>query len=200
MIKKIAIFCGSSTGNLSTYSEDAKKLANKMSDAGMTLVYGGAKVGLMGVIANQMLKNNSRVIGVIPQSLVDIEIAHEDLTELHIVNSMHKRKELMAELADAFIMLPGGAGSLDEFFEIFTWGKLGYHQKPCGILNSSGYYDSLLSFLDHAVLQGFLKRHHRDMIIVNQNSSQLIDSFMDYQSPSLVGNSFAMCSKMEIVI
>lgn len=183
MIKKIAVFCGSNTGNLSAYSEDAKKLANVMSDAGITLIYGGAKVGLMGVIANQMLENNSHVIGVMPKSLVDVEIAHEKLSELRVVNSMHERKALIATLADGFIMLPGGPGSLDEFFEMFTWGQLGYHTKPCGILNTDGYYDNLLKFLDHSVLQGFLKQSHRNMIIVNQEPSSLINSFRDYQAP-----------------
>lgn len=182
MIKKIAIFCGSKTGNLSSYSDDAKKLANVMSEAGVTLIYGGAKVGIMAVIANQMLENNSHVIGVMPKSLVDVEIAHENLTELHIVNSMHERKILIETLADGFIMLPGGPGSLDEFFEVFTLAQLGYHTKPCGILNTDGYYNHLLKFLDEAVLQGFLKPSHRNMIIVDQEPRSLINRFMNYQA------------------
>lgn len=183
MIKKIAVFCGSNSGNLSAYADDAKNLADVMSNAGISLVYGGANVGLMRITADQMLKNNAEVIGVIPKSLVDVEIAHQQLTELRVTRSMHERKAVMAELADGFIMMPGGGGSLDEFFEAFTWAQLSYHNKPCGILNSSGYYDSLLQFLDHAVKEGFIKQTHRDMIIVSQEPDHLINSFMHYQAP-----------------
>ncbi|MBA3537795.1 MAG: TIGR00730 family Rossman fold protein, partial [Tatlockia sp.] len=131
-----------------------------------------------------MVQNGSAVIGVIPKSLFDVEIAHGELTELHVVNSIHERKALISELADGFIMLPGGPGSLDEFFEMFTWGQLGHHAKPCGILNIAGYYDYLLKFLDNAVLQGFLKQVHRDMIIVDQSPALLINSFINYKAPS----------------
>lgn len=183
MIKKLAIFCGSSVGNSDLYREGAEKLADVMSAAGVTVIYGGAKVGLMGFIADRMLANGANVIGVIPQSLVDVEVAHQNLTALHIVNTMHERKALIAELADGFIMLPGGPGSLDEFFEVITWSQLGIHAKPCGILNISGYYDSLLQFLDHVVIQGFMKQPYRDMIIVDDQPHALINRLMSYQSP-----------------
>lgn len=184
VIKKIGVFCGSSMGNSALYRESAEKLADAMSSSGITLVYGGAKVGLMGSLANRMLQNGSNVIGIIPNSLVD-EIAHEGLTELHIVTSMSERKAYINELADGFIMLPGGPGSLDEFFEMLTLGQLGHHLKPCGILNISGYYDQLLSFLDHAVTQGFLKQIHRNMIIVDQSPCSLINRFTNYQAPAI---------------
>lgn len=182
-MNNIAVFCGSSPGNVSAYSEDAKRLANALSNAGITLIYGGAQLGLMGVIADQMLENNSRVIGVIPKSLTHAEIVHKKLTELHIANSMHERKALMESLADGFIMLPGGTGTLEEFFEMHTWAQIGYHNKPCAILNTNGYYDHLLTFLDHAVSQGFLKPSYRDMVIVDQDPRALINKLIAYQAP-----------------
>jgi uncharacterized protein (TIGR00730 family) len=184
MINTLCVFCGAHTGNVDTYRHDAERLADALTQAGINLVYGGAKVGLMGIIANRMLSNGSNVIGVIPQSLVDVEIAHEKLTELHIVNSMHERKALLSKLSDGFIMLPGGPGSLEEFFEVITAAKLGYHTKPCGILNSDGYYNQLLNFLDHTVQQGFLRPAHRNLIVVDQDPKALINRFMNYQ-PSL---------------
>lgn len=182
-INRLGVFCGSSIGNSALYGESAEKLADVMSSAGITLVYGGAKVGLMGSIANRMLESGSNVIGVIPKFLVDVEIAHKGLTELRIVNSMHERKSLISELVDGFIMLPGGPGSLDEFFEMLTLGQLGHHPKPCGILNTNGYFDYLLKFLDHAVSQGFLKQVYRNMILVDQCPYTLINNFMNYQAP-----------------
>ena len=175
MIKKLAVYCGSSAGVSDLYREGAELLADVLSAAGIAVVYGGAKVGLMRMLADRMLANNGQVIGVIPQALVDVEVAHDGLSELHIVKDMHARKALMAELADGFIMLPGGTGSLDEFFEVTTWAKLGYHAKPCGILNTNGYYDSLLQFLDHAVGQGFMKQPHRNMMMVDDQPSALLD-------------------------
>src|SRR5579862_5553391 len=162
LMKKIGVFCGSNTGNNPLYAETAKQLAISMAHAGITLVYGGANVGLMGVLADNILKNNGYVVGVIPKSLVEVEIAHQHLTELHTVNSMHERKAMIADISDGFIMLPGGPGSLDEFFETLTWAQLGYHSKPCGILNVCNYYNYLLKFLDHAVEQGFIKQVHRN--------------------------------------
>lgn len=182
-IKMLGIFCGANSGHSILYKEAAENLADTMSNLDINLVYGGARVGLMGVIANRMLKNGSKVIGVIPKSLFNIEIAHNELTELHVVNSMHERKALISELSDGFIMLPGGAGSLDEFFEIFTWAQLGFHSKPCGILNIAGYYDALLNFLDHTVSQGFIKEAHRNMILVDQSASVLLKNFMHYKAP-----------------
>ncbi len=184
MIKKLAIYCGSSAGVSDSYREGAERLADVLSEAGIAIVYGGAKVGLMRVIADRMLANGGTVIGVIPQALVDVEVAHDGLTELHVVANMHDRKALIAELADGFIMMPGGPGSLDEFFEMITWSQLGYHTKPCGILNINGYYDRLLDFLDHVVGQGFMKEPHRNMIIVNNEPRVILNQFRQYQAPS----------------
>jgi uncharacterized protein (TIGR00730 family) len=183
-IKKIAVFCGSSIGNNLIYAEVAKQLAISMAHAGMALVYGGAHVGLMGVLADHVLNEKGHVVGVIPQSLVDVEIAHPGLTELHIVHSMHERKAKIADMSDGFILLPGGPGSLDEFFEMITFAQLGYHSKPCGILNVNGYYDYLLKFLDQAVDHGFMKAVYRHMIIVEQSPPVLLHKFNHYQAPS----------------
>lgn len=182
-INKLGVFCGSCLGNSKLYSDSVEQLADVMSSKGITLVYGGAKVGLMGIIADRMLQQGAKVIGVIPKSLVEVEIAHQGLTELHVMNSMQERKSLIAQLADGFIMLPGGPGSLDEFFEMLTLGQLGYHPKPCGILNVAGYYDYLLKFLDHAVSQGFLNQSHRNMIVVEESAETLINNFTQYQAP-----------------
>ncbi|MBA2710576.1 MAG: TIGR00730 family Rossman fold protein [Tatlockia sp.] len=183
-ITKIGIFCGANSGYSSIYSEAAETLADQLASMGISLVYGGAKVGLMGTLANRMIQRGAAVIGIIPKSLFDVEIAHEGLTELHIVNSMHERKALISDLSDGFIMLPGGAGSLDEFFEMFTWGQLGMHSKPCGILNVESYFDDLLKFLDKAVSQGFLKQVHKEMIIVDHSVSSLMDKFNNYEPPA----------------
>lgn len=172
---KLAVFCGANTGHSAIYAEQATELADALCAQGITLVYGGAKIGLMGIIANRMLKQGGQVIGVIPQSLVDVEIAHDGLTALHVVESMQERKQRLFDLADGFIMLPGGFGSMDEFFEILTLRQLGHHQKPCGILNTAGYYDALLRFLDHASAQGFLKRIYRQAIFVAQAPTALLE-------------------------
>lgn len=181
-IKRLCVFCGSKVGNLIAYKNIAIELANILYTSNISLVYGGAKVGLMGVLADQMLSKNGQVIGVMPKSLVDIEIAHPNLTDLQVVNSMHERKVRMAELSDGFIMLPGGPGSLDEFFEMFTLAQLGYHLKPCGILNPCGYYDYLLKFLDHAVDQGFLHDAHRHMILVDQCPTSMLNRLIHYDA------------------
>lgn len=180
-LKAIAIFCGANVGSNPIYATTATQLANLFADSNITLVYGGANIGLMGILADQVLTRGGKAIGVIPQSLVDVEIAHKNLTELHVVHTMHERKALMAELADGFIMLPGGPGSLDEFFEMYTWAQLGYHKKPCGLLNVNGYYDHLLKYLDHAVTEGFLKQSQRDMIIVDQSCQSLLQKFATYE-------------------
>lgn len=183
-IKKIAVFCGANLGNSAIYQNAAKQLADVLQAAGITLVYGGTKVGLMGVLADHILSKGGHAIGVIPKSLVEVEIAHDNLTELHVVNSMQERKAMMAEFADAFVMLPGGPGSLDEFFEMMTWTQLGFHAKPCGILNVNGYYDSLLKFLDHVVAEGFMKSIHRNIAIAENTADALIQKLEAYQAPS----------------
>lgn len=183
--KKITVFCGSSKGNQPLYRESVEQLAIAIAAADMTLVYGGAKIGLMGVLADKVLECGGQVIGVITRSLAEVEVVHQGLTDLHMVNSMHERKALMAKLSDGFMMLPGGPGSLDEFFEVFTWAKLGYHAKPCAILNINHYYDDLIRLLDHTVKEGFLSQMHRDMVLMDESPTTLLQKCMDYQAPSM---------------
>lgn len=180
----LAVFCGAKLGHSAVYAEQANALADVMADKHITLIYGGARVGLMGTLANRLLHRGGKVIGVIPQSLVDVDIAHTGLTRLHVVDSMHERKRLMASLADGFLMLPGGAGSLDEFFEMMVLAQLGHHKKPCGLLNTAGYYDALLQFLDHAVAEGFLNSSGRHAILTHHSPLDLLNKFLHYQTTS----------------
>src|SRR5690606_23334523 len=152
-IKNLCVYCGSNAGNRPDYVEGAQTLARELVSRDIGLVYGGASVGIMGALADAVLAAGGRVIGIIPDGLLNKEIGHHDLTELHIVASMHERNTMMAERSDGFIALPGGAGTLEEIFETWTWAQLGMHQKPCGLLNIAGYYDQLAGFLDHAVDQ-----------------------------------------------
>lgn len=182
-IKQIGVFCGSNPGHSPFYRQMAEQLADVLTENDLTLVYGGSVVGLMGAIANRMLMKGGRVIGVIPRMLVDVELAHHHLTELHVVDSMHERKLLMNDLADAFMMLPGGFGSLDEFFEVLTLTQLGQHQKPSGILNVNGYYDHLLQCFDHMVAEGFMNQPHREMVLVDDSPSSLLKQLQSYVMP-----------------
>ena len=181
-IKSLAVFCGSRSGNSPAYAASAVALANSMADNNIALVYGGASVGLMGVVADAMLNRSARVTGVITQALLDVEIAHQRLTSLEVVSTMHQRKARMADLADGFIMMPGGSGSLDEFFEVFTWLQLGYHNKPCAILNVAGYFDQLLSFINSAASGGFINPEHVSAIVVAENADALIHKITNYSS------------------
>lgn len=180
-IKNIAIYCGANTGKDPLYLGAIDAIGNAFLKNDLTLIYGGANVGLMGSLANDILKKMGRVIGVIPQALVDLEKAHHALTKLYIVNSMHQRKELISDLSDGFILMPGGIGSLDEFFEIFTWQQLGHITKPCGILNINNYYRLIIEFLNQAVGEGFLKKEHLDAIYVEKDINTLIDQFKAYK-------------------
>lgn len=181
--KSVAVFCGSRMGNNPAYQVAARELADELLVRDITLVYGGANVGLMKVIADHMLENGGKVIGVIPQSLVDIEIAHAGLTTLHVVDSMGRRKELIAELSDAFITMPGGAGSLDELFEMVALGLLGYQDKPSGILNVAHYYDYLIHLLDHAASEGFLNPIYREMLLIAGTPKALLQQLSNYKMP-----------------
>lgn len=181
---KIAVFCGSSAGNQLYFSEAAKNFGQAMAGQGHDLVFGGGKVGLMGVVADAVLAGGGKAYGVIPESLRDRELAHTSLTRLDVVSSMHKRKALMADMADAFVALPGGPGTLDEIFEAWTWGQLGYHSKPCAFLNVNGYYDQLLAFFKTMESSGFLKTAYADMVIVEQNAEALIAALKSYQPPA----------------
>jgi uncharacterized protein (TIGR00730 family) len=172
-MKNICVFCGSHKGNNSVYEEAAQKLGAIIARHNVGLVYGGGGIGLMGTIADTVLKNSGKVIGVIPKSLVDQELAHSSLSELHVVKTMHERKALMSELSDAFIAMPGGMGTLEEFAEIVTWAQLGFHMKPFGLLNIAHYYDGLIEFFRHGVKEGFIHQRHIDMIIIDEDPDRL---------------------------
>ena len=173
-MKRVCVFCGSNAGIRPEYGIAAQGLASVLARRGLGLVYGGGNVGLMGLLADSMLQAGGEVIGVIPQTLVAKEVAHRGVTALRIVDTMHQRKALMNELSDAFIALPGGFGTLDEFFEILTWSQLGIHGKPSGLLNVSGFYDSLLAMLDHAVNERFLRPAHRELVIADIDADLLV--------------------------
>ena len=182
-MRRICVYCGSSPGNRPIYAAAARALAEVLVRHDLELVYGGADKGTMGVIANAVLEAGGRVHGVIPQMLVEKEIAHEGLTELHVVASMHARKTMMAALSDGFIAMPGGFGTLEEIVEIVTWGQLQFHEKPCGLLNVDGYFDHLLAYFDHANQEGFLRRENRDMILVDDDPALLVQQFERYAAP-----------------
>ena len=184
-MKRVCVFAGSSAGSRDEYQDAARALGRTLAERGIGLVYGGARVGLMGIIADATLTAGGQAIGVIPAALVAREIAHEGLTELRIVSSMHERKALMADLSDAFIAVPGGWGTLEEFFEVLTWAQLGLHQKPCGLLNVLGYFDGLLSFLEHAVGERFLRREYASMIAVAASPAALLDRLGSYAPPAV---------------
>ncbi|WLR51679.1 TIGR00730 family Rossman fold protein [Bacillus tianshenii] len=184
-MKTLCVFCGSSNGRSEKYREGAIALGKVLAERGITLIYGGASVGIMGTVADTVLEHGGQVIGVIPEMLNEKEIAHPNLTELHVVDSMHARKAKMAELADGFVALPGGPGTLEEFFEIFTWAQLGEHYKPCGLLNIHHYYDPIISLFDHMVEQQFMKEEHRSIAIVASDPETLLEKFNAYEPPHL---------------
>lgn len=182
-MKSIAFFCGSAMGNSKNFKEQAQALGESIANRGITLVYGGGRAGLMGVVANSALNAGGTVIGVIPQNLVDAELAHPLLTELHVVKNMHERKTKMSDLADAFIALPGGVGTLEEIFEQLTWGQLGLHQKPCAFLNIHGFYDELLNFLMKTTEAGFTQSRFTDALIFSSSIEEVLDAVEHYHAP-----------------
>ncbi|WP_454191206.1 LOG family protein [Paenibacillus sp. Marseille-Q7038] len=184
-MRKIAVFCGSSDGTSKEYKDAAKKLGEELARHHIGLVYGGASVGVMGAVADAVLENGGHVTGIMPRFLEEREISHKGLTELIIVESMHERKAKMAELVDGFIMLPGGPGTLEEFFEIFTWAQLGLHQKPCGFLNVNQYFNPLLTLFDHMVKEGFLQEKYRGMAISTEDIGELLQLFHTYEPPAI---------------
>ena len=184
-MKSICVFCGSSTGNNSKYVANARQLGELIAQKKMKLIYGGGNVGLMGEIANSVLDNNGEVIGVIPQFLVEKELVHDNLTELKVVASMHERKAIMAELADGFVALPGGFGTLEETVEVLTWTQLGLHRKPIGLLNVEKYFDFLYEFFKHMVAEKFLHTEYKDMILIKENAKEMIDSLVGFQLPEI---------------
>ena len=182
-MRRVCVFTGSSPGAQEAYARAATSLGRELAAQGLTLVYGGARVGLMGRMADAVLAHGGEVIGVIPQAIVAREVAHDGLTELRVVGSMHERKATMAELSDAFVAMPGGLGTLDEFFEVLTWAQLGLHRKPCALLDVAGYYAHLLAFLEHAVSERFVRAEHAAMVIVEASPQRLLERIRDYRAP-----------------
>lgn len=180
MINRICVFCGSNPGRDPLYVKAAHVLGESIARNGVELVYGGGNVGIMGETANAVLAAGGRAIGVIPKTLVDKELAHRSLTELHVVNTMHERKALMSELSDAFIALPGGIGTIEEFFEVLTWAQLGLQKKPCALLNVSGYYDHLIAFIDKMVCEGFLHESHRGLMVIGDDPAAIIEKIKSH--------------------
>jgi len=178
-IKSICVFCGSSTGKDPAYMDEAKSLGKEIARRNLAMVYGGGNTGLMGAAGGACLAAGGRVEGVIPEALYNENLGQDTLTKLHVVGSMHERKALMAELSDAFIALPGGFGTFEEFFEVLTWAQLGIHIKPCGLLNVHGYYDGLLAFLDHAAGEGFIYSSHHQLIHTSKKPAELVGKLMD---------------------
>jgi uncharacterized protein (TIGR00730 family) len=173
-IKSLCVFCGSSTGALAIYSEAARQLAGEMVKRNLSLVYGGGNIGLMGILADEVLRLGGEVTGVIPTALLEKEVGHVRLTRQHIVKDMHERKAMMAELSDGFIALPGGIGTLDELFEILTWAQLGFHCKPIGLLNVQGFHDGLIAYVRHLVHQGFLREEHAGLLMHESDAAMLL--------------------------
>lgn len=180
----IALYCGSRSGNKPIYQEKAIVLAQGLAKQGFGLVYGGASIGLMGQVADAMISHGGEAVGVIPEFMLDYEIAHHQLTELHVVQTMHERKALMAERASAFVALPGGLGTFEEILEVATWGQLNQHQKPMMIYNVNGFYDALITQLDHAVEEGFLPPQHRAKVIVCNHAEQIYSAIANLGSPA----------------
>ena len=182
---RLCVFCGSNPGLEPSYLAMARAMGQALAREKIALVYGGGAVGLMGAVADAALEGGGEVIGVIPQALMDKEIGHRGLSDLRVVGSMHQRKALMAELANGFIALPGGLGTFEELFEVWTWAQLGYHRKPCALLNVAGFYDRLIAFLDDVVERGFVKPVHRSMLIVEDEPAALIRAIRGYEPPAV---------------
>jgi uncharacterized protein (TIGR00730 family) len=184
-MKRICVNCGSSPGVRACYREMARRLGEVLVEKQYELVYGGANVGLMGRVADTVIEGGGITIGVIPESFAH-RVSHRGLTELHVVGSMHERKTMMFDLSDAFIALPGGFGTIEEVTEILTWAQLGFHKKPCGLINVDGYYDAFISFLDNAVAMGFIKREHREMLLVAETPEDMLEQMETYSTPDVL--------------
>src|ERR1700733_15052168 len=180
-MKRICVFCGSGQGSRPEYRVAAEEMAAELVRRGIGLVYGGGNVGLMGLIADAVLRGGGEAIGVIPKHLMAREVGHKSLTKLHVVHSMHERKALMADLSDAFIAIPGGFGTLEEFCEVLTWAQLGLHAKPCGLLNANGYYEPLLKFFDQAVGEGFLRAENRALVLAGETPEEVLGLLAAYR-------------------
>ena len=185
MLHTVCVFCAASPGVNPVYVEQAAAMGRLLASTGRRLVYGGGRTGLMGALADAMLNAGGEAIGIMPRHLVEREVAHVGLTELHVVASMHERKALLAELSDGFLALPGGLGTLEELFEVWTWGQLGLHRKPYGILEVNGFFAPLLSFLDHAVTEGFIRQEYRDLLVVGDDPRDLLERMQAMHPPAL---------------
>lgn len=183
MIQALCVFCGANYGKRPSYREAALRVGEALAQRGITLVYGGGNVGLMGALADACLGARGRVVGVIPRALAEKEIAHRNISEMHVVGSMHERKALMADLADAFLTLPGGFGTWDEFCEALTWSQLGLQKKACAFLNIEGYYDALLAMAERAAEDGFIRAEHRELLLVDTEPERIIDRLQTYEVP-----------------
>ena len=184
-MKRVCVFCGSNVGSRPEYAAAAREMAATLASRDIGLVYGGGRVGLMGILADEMLARKGSVVGVIPRMLSEREVGHEGLQQLHIVETMHDRKAKMANLADGFIALPGGIGTLEEIFEVWTWAQLGSHKKPCGFLDVNGFFEPLFEFLDKMVEERFLAPRFRQIAIVESDPEKLMDRFMEYEPPDV---------------
>jgi uncharacterized protein (TIGR00730 family) len=183
MIRSVCVYCGSSPGAQPAYADAARGFGRALAEAGLRLVYGGGKVGLMGIVADEVLKAGGEAIGVIPELLLSKEVGHTGLTALHVVKDMHERKKMMADLSDAFVALPGGVGTYEELFEVYTWAQLGYHHKAVGVLNVAQYFDPLRTMLEHTVSAGFMRREYLDLLQIADSTPALLDKLQRY-SPS----------------
>ncbi len=184
-MNRICVFCGSKTGSNPVFLETAKQLGRVLAERGLDLVYGGASIGLMGAVADSVMGGGGRVVGVIPEAMATKEVAHDGLTEMHVVSSMHERKSVMARLADGFVALPGGFGSFEELLEMITWAQLGIHRKPVGILNVSGYYDPLIQLFERAIEEGFIKPRNRQLVVVEQEPDELLQTLLAHKLPEV---------------
>lgn len=182
-MKSVCVYCGSSPGVRPVYADAARAFGRALADADLTLVYGGGRVGLMGIVADAVLAAGGRAVGVIPKLLLDKEVGHAGLTELHVVPDMHHRKKMMADLSDAFVAMPGGAGTLEEFFEVYTWAQLGYHRKPVALLNVEGFYDPLVAMLRHTVDEGFMANTYVESLCVDATADGMLDQLRRYVPP-----------------
>ena len=183
-LRRVCLFCGALPGNRSEYQEVAARMARLLAERGIGIVYGGALNGLMGIVADAALAAGGEVIGVLPHSMAAREIGHTGLTQLHLVETMHERKTMMANLSDGFVALPGGMGTFEEFCEVVSWAQVGLHHKPCGILNVAGFYDGFLTFLDHAVAEGFLRTESRALVLTANTPEALLEQFVRYRPPT----------------
>lgn len=189
-IRRLCVFCGSNSGNNPAYQEDAIKLGKLMAEKGIELVYGGGSIGIMGIIADTVMQAGGRVTGIIPQALMDAEIGHQAVTQLEVVDNMHTRKARMAELSDAFVALPGGIGTFEEFYEVWTWRQLRYHHKPVALLNTQNFYTPMLEFLNHCQSEGFIKPHNLKLIRVTQTPEALLEAILAQPSDASMQNKY----------